>query len=226
MGAVYGPGAFGCIGAIFLKRQNMIGSVLRWLGVILVTQLASVLAIPLVPLAVLCARREVVDPGGINAVLWRLPRWAAWLETHDEIDGLLPGGMYEPAIAKAYKRHGWRWASVRWLWRNRAYRFTSRFQFCVDADTAIMDARGRLDVGANGPGLLRIRLDDAGRTAWEFYWVRRLYGERGIRLRLGYKLQPLARTPREDWPTGEVEWQRTAIAMPVLFFSPFAKVAG
>jgi hypothetical protein len=201
-------------------------SILRWAGIIVLTTLASLSAIPLVPIAVLCARRVTIDPGGLNATLWRLPRWARWLETHDDMDGLLPGGMYESAIANAYKRHGWRWASIRWLWRNRAYRFTARFQFRADADTAIMDARGRFDVGANGPGLLRVRLDDAGRTAWEWYYVRRLWGERGIRVRLGYKLQPLVRTPREMWPDGPHEWARTAIGLPVLFVSPCAKVAG
>ena len=204
----------------------MITSIFRWLGAVIITQIAGLLAFPLVPIAVLCARRTTIDPGGLNATLWRLPRWARWRETHADMDGLLPGGLYEPAIAAAYKGHGWRWASMRWLWRNRAYRFTSHFQFRCDPTTAIMDARGRFDVGANGPGLLRVRLDDAGRTAWELYYVRRLWGERGLRIRLGYKLQPLARMPREMWPENPDEWGRTAIALPVLFFSPFAKVAG
>lgn len=63
----------------------------------------------------------------VSVPAYRLPRWARWLETHDDEYGLLPGGTYEDAIRRAYERRGLWWGSVRWLWRNRAYRFSSRF---------------------------------------------------------------------------------------------------
>jgi hypothetical protein len=203
----------------------MFHAIIVWLYAIVLTWCASLLAFPLVPIAVAFAAREDLDVDGLTMQAWRLPRLARWLETHDEHDGLLPGGLYEPTIRAAYDRHGWRWAAIQWLWRNRAYRFASRYQFRVDADTALMDTRGRLDVGANGPGLLIVRLNDAGRQAFEFYYVRRLYGQRGIRLRLGWKLQPLARNTRDDWPAGDAAWSHSSWAMPVLFLSPFSKVA-
>jgi hypothetical protein len=201
-------------------------SVLRWLYAIALTWCASLLAFPLVPIAVVMARRTPHDPADVAQFLWRLPGWARWLETHDEQDGLLPGGLYEPTIRAALDRHGWRWASIRWLWRNRAYRFALNFQFRVDADTAVIDARGRLDVGANGPGMLAVRICDGSRMAFEFYWCRTLYGERGIRFRLGYKLQPLVRTQRDEWPKDDSAWSHSSWAMPVLFFSPFSKMLG
>lgn len=204
----------------------MIKSIARWLAAIVATRTAGLLAVVLVPVAVMCARQEATRLSGSRGVYYRLPRWARWLETHDEHDGLLPGGLYEPAIYAAYQRHGWRWASMRWLWRNRAYRYSSRFQFRPNPETAVVHARGRLDVGANGPGFLGVRIDDAGRTAWELYFVMRLFGQRGLRVRLGYKLQPLLRAPRDLWPQLDREWDRTAWAMPVCFVSPWAKVAG
>lgn len=204
----------------------MVTSVIRWLFVSIVTTAAGLLAIPLVPIAMAFGHRvEGRAPGGY-AVRWRLPKWARWLETHDENDGLLPGGLYEPAIKKIYNRFGWIVASIVWLWRNRAYRFTSRFQARVNQDTAAIEHKGRIDVGANGPGLLLVRIQDGGRTYWELYWVVRLFGQRGLRVRLGYKLQPLVREPRDSWPKTSLDWSRSSWAMPALYVWPFAKVSG
>lgn len=193
--------------------------IFTWVIAIFACFIAGLLAIPLVPIAVMFATK-------VGEGAYRLPYWARWLETNDERDGILPGGLYEPAIRKIYEKSGWRWASIRWLWRNRAYRFNTLFQFRPDPETAVVDARGRLDVGAEGPGFMRAVMWDRGRIAFEVYWVKKLYGNRGIRMRIGYKLQPLIRNDRADWPDTDAAWDKSAWAMPILFFSPFSSVKG
>lgn len=194
-------------------------SIVTWFVAVIACFVAGLLAIPLVPIAVLFAKK-------VDGISWRLPSWASWLETNDDRDGMLPAGLYEDDIRKTFNRHGWRIASIRWLWRNRAYRFRTIFQFRPNPDTAVVSAVGRKDVGAEGPGFLRVWILDGGQYAFEIYWVKRLYGQRGIRLRIGYKLQPLVRTDRDLWPVSRGTWDKTAWAMPVLFFSPFSKVKG
>lgn len=44
--------------------------------------------------------------------LRRLPSWARWFETPDDIT--LPGGLYEPTVYKIYQKYGWFISS--WLW--------------------------------------------------------------------------------------------------------------
>lgn len=47
-----------------------------------------------------------------NIQRYRLPKKWEWVETPDEH---LPGGMYEPTVAKLYKRFGWFITSWYWL---------------------------------------------------------------------------------------------------------------
>lgn len=97
---------------------------------VLVVVLASLAALFLVPIAICLAKRKPDAPalmvGGSAPSIeaWRLPKWAAWLETQDDRDGLLPGGLYEPAIFEVYRAKGWRAASRAWLLRNKAYRLS------------------------------------------------------------------------------------------------------
>lgn len=45
--------------------------------------------------------------------LRRLPSWASWFETPDDIT--LPGGLYEPTVYKIYQKYGWFISSWYWL---------------------------------------------------------------------------------------------------------------
>lgn len=114
-------------------------TVLAWPPAMLVAFLVGLLAFPVAPIALLFAKttgaygRLVVGrDGGTAVALRRLPRWARWLETQDDQDGLLPGGLYEPSIREALLKGGWYWASLRWLWRNRAYRVAYKLGFHFD----------------------------------------------------------------------------------------------
>lgn len=45
--------------------------------------------------------------------LRRLPSWARWFETPDDIT--LPGGLYEPTVYKIYQKYGWFISSWYWI---------------------------------------------------------------------------------------------------------------
>ena len=76
--------------------------------------LAQVLAYPLVPLAAAFS-----TPDG------RLPRWAWWLETHDDLGWSGPLSVGFQAT---------RWGMVRWLLRNKAYAFRDLFRATPTAE--------------------------------------------------------------------------------------------
>lgn len=109
---------------------------LGWACGSFVSVLAGLLAFPLAPIAVAFAERAgtrdiYAGKDGLLMVTvpaYRLPKWASWLETFDDGNGLLPGGTYEAQIRTVYERFGWRVAGVLWLWRNRAYRFRNVFR--------------------------------------------------------------------------------------------------
>lgn len=61
---------------------------------------------------------DEAPPQPMPQALYRVPRWLRWLETQDDHDGLLPAGLYEPTILDVYWQWGWRWAAIRWLWRD------------------------------------------------------------------------------------------------------------
>lgn len=69
---------------------------------------ATALAYPLVPVAVL-----LCDANG------RLPWAFRWLETHDALGW--QGPLTEPATRKTTERFGRKVGLIRWLWRNKAY---------------------------------------------------------------------------------------------------------
>jgi hypothetical protein len=99
--------------------------------------------------AVLLAKPEgaVFSPGagGIQR-LYRLPRWAAWLETFDEHDGRLPAGLYERQVRWVHERLGWRVAALYWLTRNTAYRLRTRWQYhTAPGDALTTGGEGRME---------------------------------------------------------------------------------
>ncbi len=118
------------------NRWTSVRTVLWWPVAAVISFAGGLLAFPLAPIAVWRARptdrtalvpwsgknTEDVPPPAQKQTLYRVPRWLRWLETQDDHDGLLPAGLYEPTILDVYWQWGWRWASIRWLWRNRAFR--------------------------------------------------------------------------------------------------------
>lgn len=149
----------------------------------------------------------------------RLPRGFRWLETPDDP---LPGGQYEPQVRKVYDRFGFYVGSVYWLWRNRAYRFAQQFAY---RPRVFLKPGGRLEVDGYYIGALNVGDDEGDREgvcrfyagdAWEFYKVKRLFGDFGYRIRCGWKLAPFFRTPFLEWP---YDLEKTAWGLPVLHVS-------
>jgi hypothetical protein len=118
------------------NRWTRVRTVLWWPVAAVISFAGGLLAFPLAPIAVWRAQptdhtvwvpwsgknTEDVPPMPQLQTMYRVPRWLRWLETQDDHDGLLPAGLYEPTILDVYWQWGWRWASIRWLWRNRAFR--------------------------------------------------------------------------------------------------------
>jgi hypothetical protein len=92
---------------------------IRFIAFTIIAILGTLLAYPLVPLAVAMA-----DNKG------RLPLWAQWMETPDALGW--GAGNYEPSIKRIYDRYGKEKALVCWLWRNPAYRL--RFWMGMDVE--------------------------------------------------------------------------------------------
>lgn len=146
------------------------GVVLAWLGWSAILLMAEVLAIPLVPVAVVRA-----DPSG------RLPGWARWLETHDH-----PG--WEGPLSEGYPAT--RWGLVRWLWRNRAYRLSNAWRCSPDYSTMSMSERGTRNPRKHAPAWWLGTITDGGRWWFELAMAARLRWF-DVELRAGWKLLPL-----------------------------------
>lgn len=162
-----------------------------WLIKIVIDLAGSIAAIFLAPIVCAFARYG------------SLPKPFRWMETPDNP---LPGDLREPLVRKVYERFGFYLCSVYWLgWRNRAYGLSMRLAF---RPTKYMRMRywGNRDVSDDsaqrGWAFFRI-----GR-AWEFYAV---VGKTfGLRVRVGYKLQPFFQTD---------DWSNPLWGMPVLHLS-------
>ena len=133
-----------------------------------------------------------------NRTTGHLRKLFYWWDTPDQA---LPGDLNKPLIAAMFKKHGFFLTSYYWLaWRNRAYGF-SRTCGVRDWLDATLTTNGRYpsdDTSERGTG--RYSLTTAtGRRYWELYGV---YGSDtfGIRIRFGWKLQPLFQSSREQWP--------------------------
>lgn len=92
-------------------------------------QLVAVLAPLLVFLALPLIRWDKLpsldDSGNHYTIRGDFPRWLTWLGTPDE---RLPGGLYEPTVAKVFSKFGrvfctWYWAGV----RNRMHGLAASF---------------------------------------------------------------------------------------------------
>lgn len=133
----------------------------------------------------------------------RLPKGFAWMETPDNP---LPGDLREPLVAKMYLRAGFYLTSVYWLgWRNKAYGLGAILAFRPKPGDQLR-WWGNRDVSDDSAqrGWAFFRLG----KAWEFYAV---YGRKfGVRVRLGYKLQPFFQN---------TDWSNPLWGSPVIHFS-------
>lgn len=149
--------------------------------VLLLASLFVLLCPPLSLLAVAFARWDD-DPtpdqwGTTPTPRGDLPRWARWMQTMDE---RLPGGTYEPTVARMLSRWGRYWTSVYWIgWRNRAHGLRRTFGRPSTEDayrTSFQpDAKGRV-YGVRSDG------------SW--YWERRWWQLRLVVGHRVYRIQP------------------------------------
>lgn len=164
-----------------------------WLLKISLDILGNIAAFFLAPFVVLAA----------DKFTGRLPRPFWWMETPDV---RLPGDMAEKAVFSLYKRFGWYLTSLYWVgWRNRAYGLSSALAFKPDRGMP-MKWWGLRDISDDGPnrGWAFFRIG----PAWEFYAV--LGRKLGLRVRVGYKLQPFFQND---------DWSNPLWGMPVLHIS-------
>lgn len=138
--------------------------------------LAMLAAYPLAPVAVAFATSDGT-----------LPRWAWWLETHDN-----PG--WQGPLSEGYPAT--RWGLVRWLWRNKAYTLRNVFRAEPSPDDLLYAYGDATPIPRVGLYLRRYTVGkwwevDAGLSLYAF----RLY------VRAGWKLQPYLNGHRPVGPT-------------------------
>lgn len=183
---------------------------LRWLFVTLFAIATTLLSIPFTPIAVLFADTK-------NG---RLPWIFRWMETPD---CALPGDPNH--VGKPSTRLGWYWASMRWLWRNPAYRATDWAKFIpavVDHAPGHQTIFGFNNVRGDKEitetpfrgGYFYAEMDDGVRSVFEFYGLWKWPGiDKCIRLRLGWKLKP--------WFQGKPYIPTDVDGMHVISFNPW-----
>ena len=141
--------------------------------------LATVVAYPLVPIAVLLANSE-----------GRLPYLLQWLETPDALGW--GAGTYEPTIKAAYDKHGKRWALMRWLWRNSAYRLRFSLGMNVenyDYSQVTFNSFGDYRPAKWGPSCWQATAVYKGKTYFD-YRPAFGFGTFYVYLLVGWKLKP------------------------------------
>lgn len=137
-------------------------------AVTLLVSLVSLLAYPVVPVAVAFATAD-----------GRLPRWARWWETHDNLG-------WKGPVSEGYPPT--RWGLIRWLWRNKAYTLRWRYRALPDyrfmrwatVGTSVRPRRGR--------GYYEIEIVSANGRWWYRRWSFGL-GLFSVYLHAGWKLQ-------------------------------------
>lgn len=181
----------------------------RYLAIITLIKLAELAQIILAPFAVLF----------VDKYSGRLPFVFRWMETPDDP---LPGGQYEPTVKRIYDKFGEYVGNVYWLWRNRAYRLARIWAYWPKV--VIEGGEARVYQGYV-EGDIRTGDDEGDREGevrffagecWEYYKVRRLFGDFGYRIRFGWKLAPFFRTKFAQWPDDP---EKTAWGMPVAHVS-------
>ena len=141
-----------------------------------IATLGSVLAYPLVPVAV-----ALVDKDG------RLPRIFRWLETHDNLGWA--GPLSEPATRGTTGTKGQLAGLRRWLWRNKAYTLRYWMRAKIEDDMV------RKESGVSIPKRWGYSYW-SGKIGpyWEFQ-PRFGFGKFHLYMRLGWKLKPFFDSP-------------------------------
>lgn len=207
----------------------------------LLSMVIGLLSVVVTPFAVFFARRlngldtiegndAVKGPWKVIVPRFKLPSWAAWLETPDDRGGLLPAGMYEEKIRLIYQDRGWYRAAVRWLWRNRAYRLSQKLRpfELADALYALVVVGSKdLDEDSKSPtptgwAIYAIYNHDKLPLAGELYVVwRYLKTNRALKIRFGVTAQPFVRNAPNVWPRDD----KTAWGQPRFSINPIYKVS-
>lgn len=158
-------------------------SVVVWYGRFWIGLAAELVSIPLTPFVCLFA----------DHVNGRLPRGFRWMETWD---APLPGFPASQGFATPDPTTWWGfyWQSVRWLWRNRAYRFTTfNVGAVTDADPTSWWFFGELktvitDVRRES-GVVGVYYGLDGTFAWEIGYGHAMPFGTKLDYRAGYKLR-------------------------------------
>ena len=143
----------------------------------LVEWVFNLLALPVVPIAVMLADEE-----------GRLPKFLRWFETPDALGW--GAGTYEPAIKKVYDERGKRVALIMWLWRNRAYGLSSKWSARPNYDTMVMKSYGTQGVFRNAPAWWLGTITDGDKWWFEFSFAVRFGNLFVLGFRNGWKLLP------------------------------------
>ncbi|WP_227461728.1 DUF7338 family protein [Cupriavidus pauculus] len=149
-----------------------------WIG--LVAELASV---PLTPFVCLFA----------DQVSGRLPNGVRWMETWDAPLPGFPASQGFTMTAPTTWR-GFYWQSVRWLWRNRAYRFTTfNVGTVTDADPTSWWYFGQMQTVISDlqreSGIVGVYYGLDGTFAWEIGYGHAMPWGKKLDYRAGYKLR-------------------------------------
>lgn len=151
---------------------------MRFLLFLIISTLGTLLAYPLVPVAVLFC-----DKGG------RLPWLFKWLETHDALGW--SGPLTEHATTMTTQKYGQRVGLVRWLWRNKAY--TLRYWLRARV-TPEMTKHSWGNLENSGWGFSHW-YGQVG-PYWEYQPTINL-GDYKIYMRIGWKMTPYFKTPNK-----------------------------
>ena len=164
--------------------------IIKWFLYSILTLVLTILAYPIVPIAVLFADKET----------GRLPKIFRWFETHDDLGW--GAGTYEEPIGKAYLKYGKRVALILWLWRNKAYTFRNKIR--VDSDYSDY---GIVQSGSTVPpkyGFYRelfVLYDLKAKKEYFDLFLGCSFGKFHVYLRMGWKLKPIWKDRKK--PDGE-----------------------
>jgi len=179
---------------------------IKYVFLVLADLVMTVLGLFLAPILVLFATKEA-----------HLPKWLAWFDTPDNtLDG-----------DDGWKNEHLKWLNLRgdvldtfriymkrvfWLWRNTSYGFSNSMLGVYVPKTVEMGVEGNTKVG-NRPlseGKCFAKMSKADGEAFMFYYVKKTFKGRCLRIYLGWKLKN-----KVDHP----EWEGKA--MLVFSINPF-----
>lgn len=183
---------------------------LRWILITIYAIATTLLAVLITPIVVPFA----------DIKTGRMPWLFRWMETPDV---LLPGDPHHVGTPTSIL--GWYWTSMRWLWRNPAYRATDFATFIppiVDHSPAHQTIYG-FRVGSGDKtitetpfkgGYFYAEMSDGVQHVFEFYWLWKWPSSNHcIRLRCGWKLKP--------WYQGKRYVATDVDGMHVISFNPW-----